>query len=128
MNSTNTSSLIPEESANTFPYIEADSNIFSELNNKIGATCTLLVPKLSKAVAGIVFSEDDVLLITNRFEKIIRFYFSQSADSSPTGIIYELPIKDDQVLDCCIAKAPENKFLIFINDSEIDAEVYIEFI
>jgi hypothetical protein len=97
-------------------------------NNKKHNAQTLLVPRTSMTVADLVFSDEDVLLFNSKFEKILKFYFSQYPDVMPRGIIYELGPNSYQEVDCNIAKSPENKFLIFINISELDGVVDISFL
>jgi hypothetical protein len=114
----------PGEQENILVIIK-NTDTISLLNNKKCGLQTLLVPKTSIASADIVFSEDDVFIFKSKFDMILKFYFSQADDAMPKGIIYELGPNSYQEVDCNIAKAPENKFLIFINNSDLDGEVDI---
>jgi hypothetical protein len=126
MNPSNIAVKNPGEQENMFAILKhTNIETICSLNNKKCGSKTLLVPKTSMKVADIVFSEDDVLVFNSKFDKILKFYFSQADDAMPKGIIYELGPNSYQEVDCNIAKVPENKFLIFINTSEIDGEVEI---
>jgi hypothetical protein len=86
---------------------------------------TLLVPANGKAVANISFSVDDNLLITNNADVDLQFFFAPTSGENASGPMYTIAGGDQKEVNAGEAGAPANKFLIFVNSSDEEAEVEI---
>ena len=86
---------------------------------------TLLVPANGKAVADISFSVDDNLFITNNADVDLQFFFAPTSGENASGAMFTIAGGDQKEVNAGEAGAPTNKFLIFVNSSDEEAEVEI---
>jgi hypothetical protein len=86
------------------------------------------VQNQSRKVSAIVFGVDDTIQITSRFSKTLKYFFAETADADPGTSPNELASKLKVKIKGSVAGAPLNKFLIFINETDLDARVEVRLV
>jgi hypothetical protein len=86
---------------------------------------TILVQKNSRKSFELNFAVENTIVITSKFSKPLRYYFAPEADSEMETAPSELAGKLRQKVKGRDAGAPTNKYIIFRNDTDLDAKVTV---
>jgi hypothetical protein len=86
---------------------------------------TIKIQPQSNKAFELDFSADDIIVVTSKFSKTLKFFFAPTADSEMKSPPNELAGKLRQKVKGTDAGAPDNKFIIFINDTDLDATVTV---
>ncbi len=85
---------------------------------------TIQIQKQSSKAFELDFTDKDMIVVTSKFSKTLKFYFAPTADAEMKSPPNELASKIRLQLKGSAA-GPDNKFIIFINETDLDAKVTV---
>jgi hypothetical protein len=85
----------------------------------------LMIPKGEQKASDLTYTIDDTIVITSKFSKPLKYFFAPEADSQLSGTPNILAPNAKIKVKGPVAGAPDNKYVIFINDTDTDANVEV---
>jgi hypothetical protein len=85
----------------------------------------MTVPKNSSKASDISFAFEDNIVARNKTAKALKYYFAPTADTPTPSTTSDLPPLGEVIITGLDAGAPANKVMIFVNESDMDANVEV---
>jgi hypothetical protein len=91
--------------------------------NYVSHTKSVLIQKSSREAFEINWTAENTIFINNKSNGPIKFFFALTADTETGTPLQELASKVKVKTKGDAAGAPDNKFVIFINETDMDAKI-----
>ena len=76
----------------------------------------------SKKASDIHFTVEDVMKISNKTGRVLKFFFGQNLYDAPSGVIYTLAGNAKMIIQGSQTGAPNNTLLIFWNETDFEGK------